>query len=422
MLLGSEAEMKAELIFTGSELLQGRVLNSHAQYLGRRLLQSDIQVEWHATVGDNLANLKQVVQQAVDRADLVLITGGLGPTTDDLTKEAVAEVLGLPMVLHEKSLADIKELFKKRGMFMPESNARQAFFPAGATILPNTRGTAPGALIEKGNKLIALLPGPPAELSAMFEDALLPLLIERCGNRPVLRHKVFNLTGISESAVQDLLKNLDGRINPSITYLARPGEVQVRVTAHAASVELAEKMVAELSEKVQSLLKDHIYGYNGEAVEHAVGKLLLQKGMFLSVAESCTGGLIGARLTDIPGSSAYFKGGVIAYSNELKKSILGVAPELLDQYGAVSKPTAVAMAEGIRKLTASSLGLSVTGIAGPDGGTPAKPRGLVYIALATGEGTFCQEFQFPGERFAVRRGTVSAALNMVRHYLQDGKI
>lgn len=411
--------MKAELIFTGSELLQGRVLNSHAQYLGRRLFQSDIEVAWQVTVGDHLAHLKQVVRQAVDRADLVLITGGLGPTTDDLTKDAVAEVLGLPMVLDEKSLAGIKELFNRRGMIMPECNAGQAMFPAGATILPNTRGTAPGALIEKGHKLIALLPGPPHELSAMFEDTLLPLLTKRFGSGPVIRYKVFNLTGISESAVQDRLKNLDGQINPGITYLAKPGELQVRVTAQAASAAQAEKMVAELSEKVHGLLAGYIYGDHGEAMEYVIGKLLLQKGMCLSVAESCTGGLLGARLTDVPGSSEYFKGGVVAYSNELKKSILGVAPELLDQYGAVSNQTAVAMAEGVRKLTAADLSLAVTGVAGPGGGTPAKPRGLVYIALATSTGTSCRKFQFPGERFAVRRGTVNAALNMVGQYLQD---
>ncbi|OPX86696.1 MAG: putative competence-damage inducible protein [Pelotomaculum sp. PtaB.Bin104] len=410
--------MKAELIFSGSELLQGRVLNTHAQYLGRRLFQSDIEVGWHVTVGDNLAHLKQAVRQALERADLVLITGGLGPTTDDLTKDAVAEVLGLQMVLDEKSLADIKDLFAKRGMSMPESNTRQAIFPVGATILPNKRGTAPGALIEKANKIIALLPGPPHEMSAMFEDTLLPMLLERLVSGTAIRHKVFKLSGISESAVQDLLKDLDGQVNPGITYLAKPGEIQVRVAAHAASAEQAEKMVAELSEKVQSQLEEHIYGYDGEAVEQVVARLLLQKGMFISTAESCTGGLIGARLTDLPGSSGYFMGGVIAYSNELKQSILGVAPELLEQHGAVSEETAIAMAEGVRKLTGTSLGLAVTGIAGPDGATTTKPRGLVYIALAAADGTTCRKFQFPGERFAVRRGTVNAALSMVNQYLK----
>lgn len=411
--------MKAELIFSGSELLQGRVLNTNAQYLGRRLFQSNVEVGWHVTVGDNMAYLKQVLRQAMNRADLILITGGLGPTSDDLTKDAVAELLDLPMVLDDNSLAHIKGMFEKMGMSMPESNIRQAIFPAGAIILPNKRGTAPGALIERGDQMIALLPGPPHEMSSMFEETLLPIVLKRLGSGTSIRDKVFSLTGIAESAVQDLLKDLDGQINPGISYLARPGEVQVRVAAYADSAAVAEKMVAELSEKVEMLLEEHIFGDGSEAVEYVAARLLMQKGMLISVAESCTGGLIAARLTDIPGSSDYFMGGVVAYSNELKQSLLGVAPELIEQHGAVSKQTAIAMAEGVRDLTGTNLGLAVTGIAGPDGGTATKPRGLVYIALAAADETTCRKFQFPGERFAVRRGTVNAALNMVNQYLKD---
>ncbi len=411
--------LKAEIIFTGSELLQGRVFNSHAQYLGRRLSEINIEVVLHITVGDNYERLGQVVRQALERADLVIITGGLGPTTDDLTKETVAQVLGIPMVLDEKSLAGIREIFHRRGMPMPESNSKQAYFPLGATILPNTRGTAPGVFIEKGNKIIALLPGPPHELTAMFEDALVPLLSKRAGAGAVTRYRVVKVTGISESAVQDLVKDLGGQGNPSITYLAKPGQVQVRVTAQAPSADQAEKMVEELSEKVRLRLDQYIFSCDDQAVEYVVGKQLLKKGMSLAVAESCTGGLITARLTDVPGSSGYFTGGVVAYSNEVKKSLLGVAPEIIDKYGAVSKQTAMAMAEGVRNLIRSNLGLAVTGIAGPDGGTPAKPRGLVYISLASVEGTSYREFRFPGDRLAVRLGTVNAALSMVGYYLQD---
>jgi len=411
--------LKAELIFTGSELIQGRVLNSNAQYLGRRLSEINIEVTLHITVGDNFEKLGQVVRQALERADLIIITGGLGPTTDDLTKETVAQVLGIPMVLDEKSLAGIREFFQHRGMPMPESNSKQAYFPQGATILPNTRGTAPGVLIEKGNKIIALLPGPPHELTAMFENSLVPLLSKRAGAGAVTRSKTVKVTGISESSVQDLIKDLGGQGNPGITYLARPGQVQVRVTARAPSADQAEKMVKELSEKVRYRLEEYVFSCDGEAIEYVVGKQLLKTGISLAVAESCTGGLITARLTDVPGSSGYFMGGVVAYSNEVKKLLLGVAPEIIDRYGAVSKQTAVAMAEGVRNLIRSSLGLAVTGIAGPDGGTPAKPRGLVYISLASIEGTSCREFRFPGDRLAVRLGTVNAALNMVKYYLQD---
>lgn len=409
--------MKAELIFTGSELLLGHVLNSHAQYLGMRLSEMGIEVILHTTVGDDWERLGQVLRQAMERSDLIITTGGLGPTTDDLTKETVANVLNLPMVLDEKSLAGIKEFFRNRGVVMPESNKKQACFPEGSVILPNSRGTAPGALIEKENKIIVMLPGPPGELTAMFEESLAPYLSKKILGGTVTRYKVFKLTGISESAVYDRVKDLGGQGNPGIAYVAKPGEVQVRITAHAGSPEQAEKMVAELSEKVRRRLVGYIFGYDEEVLEDVVGKLLLETGLSISVAESCTGGLIAARLTDIPGSSAYLKGGVVAYSNEIKNKVLGVPSDILERYGAVSKQTAVAMAEGVKELTGSNLGLAVTGIAGPGGGSPAKPRGLVYISLAADDGTCCREYRFPGERPAVRQGTANAALNMVRHYL-----
>jgi len=227
------------------------------------------------------------------------------------------------------------------------------------------------------------------------------------------------VTGISESAVQDLIKDLGGQGNPNITYLASPGQVQVRVTAQAANAGRAEKMVGELYEKIGSRLKDYIFSCGDENPEIIVGKQLLAQGMSISVAESCTSGLIAARLTDVPGSSAYFTGGVAAYSNEVKKDILGVAPEIVDSHGAVSKETAMAMAEGVRNLMHTSLGLAVTGIAGPDGGTPTKPIGLVYIALASADGTSYRKFHFPGSRTAVRMGTVNAALSMVRSFLPE---
>lgn len=409
--------MKAELIFTGSELLLGHVLNSHSQYLGMRLSEMGIEVTLHITVGDNREMMEQVLRQAMDRADLIITTGGLGPTTDDLTMETVAGVLGLPMVLDEKSLAVIKGFFNSRSVVMPESMTKQAYVPEGAVILPNTRGTAPGALIEKGDRIIVVLPGPPNELIAMFEETLAPLLSGKVGKGAVTRYKVFKLTGISESAVQDRVKELGGQGNPGIGYVAKPGEVQVRITASAGNPEQAEKMVAELSEKVRRRLVGYIFGYDNEVLDDVVGKLLLETGLSIAVAESCTGGLIAAGLTDIPGSSGYFKGGVVAYSNEMKNEILGVPDEILDQYGAVSKQTAVAMAEGVRQLAGSDLGLAVTGIAGPGGGTPAKPRGLVYISMAAADGTCCRKYHFPGERPAVRQGTANAALNMVRQYL-----
>lgn len=413
--------MKAELIFSGSELLLGHILNTNAQYLGVKLSEIGIEVIFHTTVGDDWDRLRQAIRQAVDRSETVIITGGLGPTTDDLTAEAVADVLEMPLVLDLKSLEILIELYKKRGQSMPESNKKQAYFPEGSVILPNTRGTAPGALIERDGKTVILLPGPPQELAAMFENSVVPFLKKKVCGGPVMRYKVMKLTGISESAVQDRIKDLGGQGNPGISYVAKPGEIQVRITASAENSIEAEKMVAGLFTKVQNHLNEFIFGFDGDILEEILGQLLIKKGLSISVAESCTGGLIGAKLTDIPGSSRYFKGGVVAYSNEIKETVLGVPSKTLEAHGAVSKETAMAMADGVRKLAGSDLGLAVTGIAGPEGGTEAKPRGLVYIALSADEGASFMEYRFPGTRTAVRQGASNAAMNMARKFLLTKK-
>lgn len=410
--------MKAELIFTGSELLRGEVVNSHAQYLGRWLSEHNFRVGLHTTVGDCRRELEQAFEQALERSDLILITGGLGPTTDDLTKEVVAHVLGLPLLLDEKSLAAIRNSFQQRGMVMPDSNTSQAYIPQGAAIIPNKRGTAPGVLLEQDHKIVILLPGPPHELTAMFEEKLVPYLTGKTAFQTATMSKVINVTGISESAVQDLLKGLGGQGNPSITYLAAHGQVQVRITAQANDAELAEKMAAELTNQINALLKDYVFSFGDEDIARRVGKQLLEQRVTIGLAESCTGGLISARLTDLPGSSGYLIGGVVAYSNEVKKALLSVPGPVIDLHGAVSEETAEAMAKGVRQLLHVDLGLAVTGVAGPDGGTAAKPRGLVYIALATADGVICRKFHFPGSRLAVRMGTSHAALNMVSSFLQ----
>jgi nicotinamide-nucleotide amidase len=409
--------VKAELIFTGSELLLGHIINAHAQYLGRRLSEIGIEVVLHTTVGDDWEQMAAVLRQALDRSGLIIMTGGLGPTTDDLTKETVADVMGLPMILDRDSLAAIRHLYERRGLAMPESVEKQARFPAGAVILPNSKGTAPGALIEKNSRTLVMLPGPPNELVPMYEMSLAPLLAEKASQGKYTKYKVFKVTGISESAVQAWVHDLGGQGNPGIAYVARPGEVQVRVKARAGNAEEAEKLVSDLAEKVRRRLVGYIFGYDDEVLEEVVGKLFLESGLSIGLAESCTGGLIAARLTNVPGCSDYVMGGVVSYSNEMKEEVLGVPGRILDRHGAVSKETAVAMADGIRSLAKTDLGLAVTGIAGPGGGTPAKPVGLVYIALAAPDSTCCREYRFPGERPAVRQGTVNAALNMVRHYL-----
>lgn len=411
--------MQAELIFTGSELLLGHIVNTHAQYLGERLAATGIEVTLNTTVGDDGARMRQVLGQAVQRSDLIIITGGLGPTTDDITPETVAAVLGLPLVADQESLVRIRELFHRRGQKMAQSNLKQAYFPAGSQILPNKVGTAPGALIEKDKKIIILLPGPPRELSVMFEESVLPFLSAKADAGAAMKYKIFRLTGISESAVQDLLKDLGGQGNPGIAYIAKPGEIRVRLSARSGKEGRAEELLAELSRRVKPRLDQYIFACDEEILEETVGQLLLAKGLSIGAAESCTGGLVAARLTDVPGSSAYFKGGVVAYSNEIKSGLLGVSMSVLERFGAVSKETAMAMAQGARERTGADIGLATTGIAGPGGGTPAKPTGLVYVSLAADDGVLYREYRFPGFRTAVRQGTVNAALHTVKQYLID---
>jgi len=408
--------MRAELIFTGTELLLGEVLNTHAQYLGQRLTALGMEPVLHTTVGDQWDALAAAINQALNRSDVIIITGGLGPTTDDLTKDIVADVLDLPMVLDEPSLEKIREFFRRRGTEMPEIVVRQAYFPAGAKILPNPRGTAPGAILEKDGRFLVLLPGPPGELRAIFEDSVEPFLVQLGVRGTVSRSKILKVCGISEAMVQSRLKDLGGRGNPGLAYLAKPGEVHIRITAKASEPAAAEQMAAELAAKVQERMADFIFSTGEEELEEVVGAMLLKNHLTIALAESCTGGLIGARLTNVPGSSAYFLGGVVAYANQVKENVLGVPEDILQTYGAVSEKTAVAMAKSVRGLLQADLGLGVTGIAGPAGGTEVKPVGLVYIALVAPGSGDCRRFLFPGERAGVRWGASNAALKMIREY------
>ncbi|WP_200798108.1 competence/damage-inducible protein A [Desulforamulus putei] len=409
--------LQAEIIFTGTELLVGEVLNSHAQYLGRRLTEMGIEVIQHTTVGDYWGRMGLVLLQALERSDLIFITGGLGPTIDDLTKETVAEVLELDMKLDEASLQAIKDYFAKRGMEMPTNNIKQAYFPEGARILPNTRGTAPGAIVEVDKKAIIILPGPPWELETMFENYVVSYLNSLPHRGTLCTSKTFKLTGIGESSVQELIDDLCGMGNPEIAFLVQPGVVEVRITGQGSTLEEASSLVQNLSEQVRRRLFQYIFAEDDEKIEQVVGQLLIDAGLTIAVAESCTGGLIEARLSDIPGASRYLVGGVVAYNSRIKEKILGVPPEILEQFGAVSRQTAIAMAEGVRRELGSSIGLAVTGVAGPTS-SEGKPVGLVYIALSSPTGICFREYRFPGERKAIRNGTVNAALKMAKHFLQ----
>ena len=413
--------MHAELIFTGTELLTGEVLNTHAVYLGQRLTALGIEPVLHTTVGDQWEMLSSVFKQALSRSDVVILTGGLGPTTDDLTKETVAGVLGLPMVLDEESLNGIKDFFRRKGVEMPGIMEKQALFPAGSRILPNPRGTAPGALLEKDGRYVILLPGPPGELRAIFEESVEPFLAGLGTRGTVYKTRLLKMCGISEAEVQEKLKDLGGQGNPGLAYVAKPGEVHVRVTARAAERTGAEKMLAELVARVKERMAGYLFAEDDEQLEEVVGRLLAGRGLTVAVAESCTGGLVAGRLTSVPGSSAYFLGGVVAYANRVKQEVLGVSREVLDAKGAVSKETALAMAAGVRRLAKADIGLGITGIAGPSGGSEEKPVGLVYIALAAEGEEEVRRYLFPGERAGIRQGAVNAGLAMIMEYCRNRK-
>ncbi|RYD05407.1 hypothetical protein N752_08670 [Desulforamulus aquiferis] len=321
----------------------------------------------------------------------------------------MAEVLELDMKLDQLSLEAIKGHFAKRGIEMPSNNTKQAYFPEGARILPNSRGTAPGAIVEVEKKAIIILPGPPWELETMFEASVVPYLNNLPHRGVLCTSKTFKLTGIGESTVQELIYDLCGMGNPEIAFLVQPGVVEVRITAQGETLEEASNLVNLLSEQVRRRLFQYIFAEDQEKIEQVVGQLLIDAGLTLGVAETCTGGLIEARLSDIPGASRYLMGGIVAYNNHVKEKILGVPQEILTQFGAVSRQTAIAMAEGVRRELGSNIGLAVTGIAGPSS-SEGKPIGLVYIGLSSPTGTCFREYIFPGERTAIRNGTVNAAL------------
>ncbi|MEG6615685.1 competence/damage-inducible protein A [Peptococcaceae bacterium 1198_IL3148] len=410
--------MKAEMIFTGTELLLGQSLNTHAQYLGRKLSDLGIEVTLHTTVGDDWDQMAMILRQSLERSDIIITTGGLGPTSDDLTKETIAEVLGLPMVLHEESLVSIKQFFISHSNDMPDSTVKQAYFPKGAMILPNHCGTAPGAILEtsKGNVVI-VLPGPPWELEAMYDNYVVSYLASLSGRGEVTRFTTIKVTGIREDNVQEMLNGLDGIDNPELAYIARPGEVHVRISAHATTTEEADKLVKPLAEQVKARLKPYIFAMDDEKIEMVVGDLLKKYNKTIAVAESCTAGLVEARLCDIPGCSKYLKGGIVCYSKDAQEKLLGIDPVAIESHGLVSEWSATNMARKVRQLLRADLGLAVTGIAGP-GYNEKKPIGLVYIALDTAEGTICRQYKLPGRRMAIRQGSVNASLKMIRHYLE----
>lgn len=411
--------MDAEIIAVGSELLTPFRQDTNSLYLTDKLNAFGIEVRFKTIVGDEVGNLAQVFRAALGRSALIILIGGLGPTEDDVNREVVAEVLGRPLHEEERIRRRIEARFARSGRTMAPNNLRQAQVPQGAEWMENKNGTAPGLWIEQQGRVIILLPGPPRELEAMFEAECLPRLA-RIAPGTILRTRVLKVVGLPESEVDHRIAPIYKPYkNPSTTILAMAGAIEIHLRARAANEAEAEALLAELGGKIEIALGEYVFSTGGETLEEIVGRYLALRHKTLAVAESCTGGLLSERLTRVAGSSNYFLGGAVCYSNELKENLAGVPAPLIEEHGAVSKPVALALAQGIRRRTGSSIGVGITGIAGPGGGSTEKPVGLVFIALADERGSQVREFRFPGDRERVRQLTTTAALETIRRRIRD---
>lgn len=402
--------MIAEILSIGTELLMGQIANTDAQYISGRLSELGIGLYRQQVVGDNPGRVKEALSAALSRADLVITTGGLGPTEDDLTKEMVAEVFGLPMVLDGDSLRAIEAFMGSVGHPMAENNRKQAWFPQGAIILPNACGTAPGCVVEAGEKAVAVLPGPPHELKDMFEKQLAPYLMARGGEH--MESRYLRIFGIGESAVENRLRDLFHSDNPTLALYCGPGEVQARITARGDD---AGALIGPVADEIRARLGDAVYGEGlDNSIEKVVVGLLRERGETITFAESCTGGMLAARLVDVPGASNVLNEAHVTYADAAKARVLGVKPETLERYTAVSAQCAREMAEGARRISGATWAAATTGYAGPDGGEDGTPAGTVFIAVSGPDGTTVEERHFKGTRQFVRTVATSWALNAVR--------
>jgi len=407
----------AEIIAVGSELLTPFRIDTNSLFLTRRLNDVGIAVLAKSIVGDDRRALAAIVRAALDRVDVVITTGGLGPTEDDVTREVVAGVLGLPLDEDAGVLDTIRARFARRGVPMPEINRRQAMVPHGARVLANSHGTAPGLWMETGPKIAVLLPGPPRELEPMFDADVAPHLISP-GRVRHLRRRVVKITGRSESQVEEIAQPIysalsDSAVRVETTILAAPGQIELHLQAAGMDLALLDRRLDDGVSALDAALAPFVFSLDGRALEVVVGDLLRDRGWRIAVAESCTGGLLLGRLTDVPGSSAWVAGGVVAYANEVKTAMLGVPTAVIETHGAVSEPVAEAMAEGVRARLHADVGVSVTGIAGPGGGSLAKPVGTVVVAVS-GPRRDVKTFAFTGDRETIRRHSTAAGLEMVR--------
>jgi nicotinamide-nucleotide amidase len=405
----------AEIVTIGTEMLLGDLVDTNTAWISQRLAALGVSMYRHTTVGDNNDRIIGALRDAASRADLVVTTGGLGPTSDDLTNACLGMLTGRPMVEYPEARRHIDEKFAKFGREPTPSNYKQALFPEETELIPNPLGTAPGALVEWGGTLFATLPGVPSEMKRMFEETLEPLIRERSDGSIV--SKTLHFAGIGESALAEKVQDFLDASDPTVAPLAGQGRVRLRITTRAATEEEALGKIRPVQEEILDRLGEYFFGEDEETLESSVGRLLADRGATVALAESCTGGLISKRLTDIAGSSAYFVEGFVTYSNASKERLLGVPKEVLAEHGAVSKPVARAMAEGARLISGADYGLSVTGVAGPGGGTEEKPVGLVYVGVADAEGAVAEKLDLTAwarSRSSIRERSANRALDLLR--------
>jgi nicotinamide-nucleotide amidase len=406
--------LKAEIIAVGSELLTPDRTDTNSLWLTEKLNEIGIEINAKSIIGDDEERLEKALRAGLEESDLVITTGGLGPTEDDITRQIAARAVGRELVFDEAVLEEIRKRFGQMNREMPETNKRQAFVIAGGEVLDNPHGSAPGMYVALGGKSLVVLPGPPREMKPMFENLVLPRILEKAGKLKA-RRKVLKVSGMGESAVDELISPVYKEYgNVQTTILFNKSEIEVHLNAKAEHEEELDETLMELTSRIREKLGVALYAENGESLEQVVGQMLKVAGKTLAAAESCTGGLVAERLTEIPGASAYFIEGAVTYSNEAKIRTLNVPPEVLERHGAVSAETAAAMARGIRERAATDFGISVTGIAGPDGGSEEKPVGLVYLGYADEKEVKTLRIMLPGDRHLIRWRSSQAALDLLR--------
>ncbi|HEX6511436.1 MAG TPA: competence/damage-inducible protein A [Chloroflexota bacterium] len=406
--------MRSEIVSIGTEILMGQITDTNASWIAQQLPGLGIDLYWVSAVGDNLGRLTEVLERAFKRSDVVLCTGGLGPTEDDLTREAIAAVLGEDIVQDPQLEQDLRETFARRSLSMPERNLKQATRTASTTALPNPRGTAPGWWSEREGHVIVAMPGVPHEMRFMWESQVAPRLQTRLGN-VIIHSRLLKVIGLGESAAEERIRHLLHSANPSVGTYAKEDGIHLRLTAKAETLEAAKLLVEDLENKVRAELGMHVYGVDDDTLEGVVGRLLLERGLCLATMESCTGGLVANAITNEAGSSAYFKGGLVTYSNEAKVAF-GVPADVIQRHGAVSCETALEMATAARRQLAADVGLSVTGVAGP-AELEGKPPGTVHIGIDAAGDRRCVSPFYPLVRGQMKRLTMLAALDLVRRTL-----